>query len=89
MFRANSIAMRMLSIYSRLIAQQYLEDTLSTIIREICADSRSVEVDPSKLKSTDKLNENKLHLQSITENLLQRILDSIDQCPLYKQKKNI
>jgi len=82
LFRSNSMAMKMVSIYARLVGHSYLQETLGPVIKDICNDKRSVEVDPLKVKPNENLEENNTHLADITENLLQRIIKSIDQCPM-------
>ena len=44
LFRSNSIAMKIVSTYARLVGQQFLETTLGPLVNDIIADSRSVEV---------------------------------------------
>lgn len=44
LFRSNSVAMKLVSIYARIVGSDYLVSTLAPIIKEIVSDSQSVEV---------------------------------------------
>ena len=44
LFRSNSMAMKLLSVYAQFTGQQYLRATLAAPISDIVADARSVEV---------------------------------------------
>lgn len=44
LFRSNSVAMKLVSAYGKLIGYNYLAETLGPIVKEIIMDSSPVEV---------------------------------------------
>ena len=41
-------------------------------------------MDPSKIKPNENLEVNYQHLEELTENLLHKIIESIDECPMFE-----
>eukprot|EP00002_Diphylleia_rotans_P008478 TRINITY_DN1834_c0_g2_i3.p1 TRINITY_DN1834_c0_g2~~TRINITY_DN1834_c0_g2_i3.p1 ORF type:complete len:2567 (-),score=480.65 TRINITY_DN1834_c0_g2_i3:159-7859(-) len=82
LFRTNSVASKMIGVYSRLIGTQYLKHTLQNIIVSICSDATSYEVDPDKVGQGEDAAVNIPRLASRCQEILDRILKSIDSCPI-------
>ncbi|TPX30663.1 hypothetical protein SmJEL517_g05805 [Synchytrium microbalum] len=83
LFRRNSIATRMLTIFGRLNGQDYLHLTLGPILRDLVSrqPSPSFEVDPIKLGATDDLAKNLKNLTTVTQGFLDAILSSGPKFP--------
>eukprot|EP01099_Mayorella_cantabrigiensis_P006820 TRINITY_DN5822_c0_g1_i1.p1 TRINITY_DN5822_c0_g1~~TRINITY_DN5822_c0_g1_i1.p1 ORF type:complete len:254 (+),score=23.77 TRINITY_DN5822_c0_g1_i1:102-764(+) len=74
-----------MDVYMKLVGLSYLQDTLRETIEKVYAQKKSCEVDPQKfLKGKDKdIKKNFILLRSLTENLIQCIFASVNQCPLH------
>jgi hypothetical protein len=67
------------------VGSQYLQEIVGPIIREIARDSLPVEIDPSRLPPDVEpaiIERNSAHLAIITQNLIQKILESVDSVPM-------
>eukprot|EP01102_Stenamoeba_stenopodia_P002953 TRINITY_DN1288_c0_g1_i1.p1 TRINITY_DN1288_c0_g1~~TRINITY_DN1288_c0_g1_i1.p1 ORF type:complete len:687 (+),score=116.19 TRINITY_DN1288_c0_g1_i1:437-2497(+) len=82
LFRGNSLASHLMVSYARSSGKQYLVSTLKPLIELIRSSETSFEVDPSKLKSGESLSENTKNLSSITSSFIDRIVKSLDSCPI-------
>ena len=81
LFRANTLASKILTAYSRQVGTPYLKATLTPFLQAFSVTGTEYEVDPSKLPpDTDPLP-NMERLLSITSQLFDSFISSIDQFP--------
>mmetsp|Transcript_15903 Transcript_15903/g.40714 ORF Transcript_15903/g.40714 Transcript_15903/m.40714 type:complete len:3398 (+) Transcript_15903:1469-11662(+) len=89
LFRANSIASKVISAYTRLVGSNYLRLTLGSPIQDICDKQLSLEVDPRKLKSARDRAANMKRLLLSCQNFLDWILTSTSNAPFsFRQISN-
>jgi len=92
LFRSNSAASKLLSLTLKTMGMQYIHSLLQQPVAQICSDpSLHVEIDPRRFKPTDSTEANVAKLTNLCRQFLQRILRSVDECPLYvvSPRKNI
>eukprot|EP00033_Pygsuia_biforma_P003003 GCRY01003304.1.p1 GENE.GCRY01003304.1~~GCRY01003304.1.p1 ORF type:complete len:914 (+),score=276.76 GCRY01003304.1:179-2920(+) len=80
LFRANSMASKMMSTYLRLVGLDYVRAALSASIEDILA-SPSFEVDELRAKEGENLEDNINILTGKVEMFLEAIYSSVDSCP--------
>ncbi|XP_070375383.1 RAS protein activator like-3 isoform X4 [Equus asinus] len=80
LFRENTLATKAIDEYMKLVAQDYLQETLGQIVRRLCASSEDCEVDPSKCQSAE-LPQHQARLQNSCEEVFQSIVRSHDWFP--------
>jgi len=83
LFRSNSMASKMIKVYSFLVGSHYLKETIGQPIQEICSKSVSHELDPVKLGPKDDAMTNAERLNETTQNILDWILTSVHNSPLF------
>jgi len=81
-FRGNSLATKAMDQYMKLTGMNYLHTTLSYWINQVFASKHSCEVDPSRLKKKEELNQNWTNLFYFVSNFLDAIFESLKNCPL-------
>jgi len=81
LFRGNNIIAKILYQYAKRIGDVYLYKTLKAPIEEICNNSFSFEIDPSKLKEGEDINANCRSLLAAVDKFLKAISTSITHCP--------
>eukprot|EP01101_Sappina_pedata_P009657 TRINITY_DN569_c2_g1_i1.p1 TRINITY_DN569_c2_g1~~TRINITY_DN569_c2_g1_i1.p1 ORF type:complete len:666 (-),score=164.85 TRINITY_DN569_c2_g1_i1:109-2106(-) len=81
LFRANSMASKILSSYTRMAGSDYLHSTLRPLVKWIGASSTSFEIDPAKIIGGDDLNENRKNLMEGADLYFDGIRRSISNCP--------
>ncbi|KNC47806.1 uncharacterized protein AMSG_04035 [Thecamonas trahens ATCC 50062] len=81
LFRGNSLASKMMTVYSRLVGTQYLRSTLWPVMSAVVESETSFEVDPNRARDGEDLTDNLGKVRHHVEAFLAAILDSIDSCP--------
>ncbi|XP_015416449.1 PREDICTED: RAS protein activator like-3 [Myotis davidii] len=80
LFRENTLATKAIDEYMKLVAQDYLQETLGQVLRRICASTEDCEVDPSKCPASE-LPQHQARLQSSCEEVFENIIRSYDWFP--------
>ncbi|XP_036271883.1 RAS protein activator like-3 isoform X2 [Pipistrellus kuhlii] len=80
LFRENTLATKAIDEYMKLVAQDYLQETLGQVLRRICASTEDCEVDPSKCPASE-LPQHQARLQSSCEEVFEDIIHSYDWFP--------
>ncbi|XP_059552431.1 RAS protein activator like-3 isoform X2 [Myotis daubentonii] len=80
LFRENTLATKAIDEYMKLVAQDYLQETLGQVLRRICASTEDCEVDPSKCPASE-LPQHQARLQSSCEEVFENIIHSHDWFP--------
>lgn len=84
LFRSNSMAIRLVSLFAKLTASQYIKVLLLPLIQETLAqDCTKFEVDPARLDvaGAANLKKNQKNLQDLVSKFLDAILASVDRVP--------
>ncbi|KAJ3230718.1 Ras GTPase activating protein ira2 [Chytriomyces hyalinus] len=82
-FRQNSIATRLLTVYSKTYGKEYLVRALKPVLDQLL-DSRSnlsFEIDPNRLVEGDNPANNKKNVMTLVNRILDNLLASADQFP--------
>ncbi|OCF40958.1 neurofibromin 1 [Kwoniella heveanensis CBS 569] len=84
LFRANSITMRMLTIFAKTYGYNYVRATLQPLVLSLIEKPPecSFELDPSKASGTDDIDRNADHLRLMCQALLDLICSSAPRVPL-------
>lgn len=75
LFRENTLATKAIDEYMKLVAQEYLQDTLGQVVRCLCASTEDCEVDPSKCP-TPELPKHQARLRDSCEEVFENIIHS-------------
>ena len=86
LFRKNSCASKLFSIYSNLVGEKYLKEYIAPLILYIAKDNRCFEVDQSRFDENEfigdsvlvELEKNRKNLLEASLYILEKILDSIN-----------
>lgn len=91
MFRGNSLATKAMEAYMKLIADDYLQDTLGDFIRELLSCEESCEVDPLKLAAVSQsvLEKNRSLLLQWVERAWKEILLRLGPFSLFEDKHGV
>ncbi|KAL7754367.1 Ras GTPase activating protein ira2 [Sorochytrium milnesiophthora] len=81
LFRRNSMATKMLTIYGKAFGQDYLRETLMEPMKALYASTLAFEVDSSKLKPSENRKTNVENLIQMTQTFLDTITDSAAAMP--------
>ena len=81
LFRSNSVALRLISSYTKLISPHYLKGILEKLFLKVFEDAKKYEVIVEKLSDPRKLEENRKNLFSISNLFLDVILASSNSVP--------
>ena len=81
LFRRNSIATKLLTAYAKLHGTQYLRATLEPILRKMMVAQSQFEVDPTKTRSREEANQNRMNLEAFCERLISEISLSLVNVP--------
>ncbi|XP_036370881.1 neurofibromin isoform X2 [Octopus sinensis] len=86
LFRGNSLASKIMAYCFRFYGQNYLRSLLNPLIQdmmdiEIQNPNLSYEIDPSRLESTENIEENKKNLMIITQKVFNAIVGSASRFP--------
>ncbi|KAL8612234.1 hypothetical protein ACOMHN_028931 [Nucella lapillus] len=82
LFRGNSLLSKMVDELMKLVGLPYLHDTLKSLIDSICDEPKACEIDPSKLKEGENLNDNLVNMKQYVTGALEAITGSGLVCPL-------
>lgn len=80
LFRENTLATKAIDEYMKLVAQDYLQETLGQVVRRLCDSTEDCEVDPSKC-SASELPQHQVRLQNNCEEVFQNIIHSYGWFP--------
>ncbi|XP_036997800.2 RAS protein activator like-3 [Artibeus jamaicensis] len=80
LFRENTLATKAIDEYMKLVAQDYLQETLGQVVRRLCDSTEDCEVDPSKCPASE-LPQHQARLQNNCEEVFQNIIHSYDWFP--------
>ncbi len=80
LFRSNSMAIRVLSAYGRIVGGPYLQQVLGDLVKQVCRDDLSYEPDP-QLMAPDVAAANGDYIAKLSARFLARILESSDVVP--------
>ncbi|KAF9984765.1 hypothetical protein BGZ75_003695 [Mortierella antarctica] len=75
LFRGNTLLTKALDAYMRMVGTEYLDDTLGDILREICKNKVTCEVDPSKLEKNEDLRDLLLVFSHLQQRLTEKFPD--------------
>ncbi|XP_064614886.1 ras GTPase-activating protein 3-like isoform X2 [Liolophura sinensis] len=81
LFRGNTLASKLVDSLMKLVGIPYLHDTIKGVIDLIRSEQKSCEIDPSRLKEDEKLEENMATLKDYVEKMYKSITDSGLVCP--------
>ncbi|KAE9553993.1 hypothetical protein FO519_002810 [Halicephalobus sp. NKZ332] len=73
MFRGNSLATKAMEAYMKLVATDYLKNTLEDYIKQVLDKNLDCEVDPTKLSSQSVLEKNRQNLMVFVQQAWERI----------------
>ncbi|XP_058148533.1 RAS protein activator like-3 isoform X2 [Dasypus novemcinctus] len=77
LFRENTLATKAIDEYMKLVAQDYLQETLGQVVRCLCACTEDCEVDPSKCPAAE-LPQHQARLRASCEDVFQNIVHSYE-----------
>ncbi|XP_053440370.1 RAS protein activator like-3 isoform X3 [Nycticebus coucang] len=80
LFRENTLATKAIDEYMKLVAQDYLQQTLGQVVRRLCGSTEDCEVDPSKCPVSE-LPEHQARLRNICEEVFETIIHSYEWFP--------
>ncbi|XP_008828232.1 RAS protein activator like-3 isoform X2 [Nannospalax galili] len=80
LFRENTLATKAIDEYMKLVAQEYLQETLGQVVQRLCASTEDCEVDPSKCP-TPELPEHQARLRNNCKEVFETIIHSYDWFP--------
>ncbi|XP_047706169.1 RAS protein activator like-3 [Prionailurus viverrinus] len=80
LFRENTLATKAIDEYMKLVAQDYLQETLGQVVRRLCASTEDCEVDPSKCPPPE-LPQHQARLRNSCEEVFQNIIHSYNWFP--------
>lgn len=81
LFRANSMATKLLNSFTKMVGNDYLSNILDFHIKKIMSDDLYLEVDPTKAKENTKCDENMKIILHLSNLILESIFDSIKIFP--------
>eukprot|EP00004_Rigifila_ramosa_P014923 TRINITY_DN3435_c0_g1_i1.p1 TRINITY_DN3435_c0_g1~~TRINITY_DN3435_c0_g1_i1.p1 ORF type:complete len:2607 (+),score=602.20 TRINITY_DN3435_c0_g1_i1:1-7821(+) len=81
LFRQNSMASKMVDVYSRLIGSNFLEATLGICLPQIYKQAAQYEVDPDRLGEKDNRNHNLARLEASCQNIVDVLCNSARLVP--------
>jgi hypothetical protein len=84
LFRSNSLASKIMTAYSRIVAKDYLSYILKPIIDRVISLGRKLEIQPDKLNDIERqyLPEHMEHVKVVCQETLDRIKNSVDHIPI-------
>ncbi|CAO2604637.1 RAS protein activator like-3 [Lemmus lemmus] len=80
LFRENTLATKAIDEYMKLVAQEYLQETLGEVVRRLCASTEDCEVDPSKCPPPE-LSKHQARLRNSCEEVFETIIHSYNWFP--------
>jgi hypothetical protein len=82
LFRGNSLVTKALDAHMRRLGKDYMEEVLGDKLRKIMERDPDCEVNPSRVKSTERLEKNWANLLFLTSTIWKAIYVSVARCPL-------
>jgi len=84
LFRSNSVAIKVISVYAKMIGSDFIVSVLGSLIKEACkiSDLTDYEVDPSKVTVGPSLEGNVQRLSTLAQQFVDAIVNSAAKCPL-------
>ena len=71
-----------LDSFMKLVGGNYLHSVLAPLLSEIShKKTKSMEIDPTKMDKKQNAKKNKQQLRATAISILERIFDSVDDCP--------
>jgi hypothetical protein len=83
LFRRNSLATKMIGAVLATYGRKFLKQLLEEFIINLNKENEPLEVDPNKVKSPEEAEKNMLKLQSIIEGLIEKLINSVNDIPMY------
>uniref|UniRef100_A0A8D1X738 RAS protein activator like-3 n=1 Tax=Sus scrofa TaxID=9823 RepID=A0A8D1X738_PIG len=80
LFRENTLATKAIDEYMKLVAQDYLQETLGQVVQRLCASMEDCEVDPSKCPASE-LPQHQARLRNSCKEVFENIIHSYDWFP--------
>ncbi|XP_038174743.1 RAS protein activator like-3 isoform X1 [Arvicola amphibius] len=80
LFRENTLATKAIDEYMKLVAQEYLQETLGEVVQRLCASTEDCEVDPSKCRPPE-LSKHQARLRNSCEEVFEAIINSYNWFP--------
>ncbi|CAC5393896.1 RASA3 [Mytilus coruscus] len=81
LFRGNTLVTKLIDELMKLTGLPYLQETIKATIDQICIEHKSCEIDPTRLKEGEILEENMDSLKSYVQSIFQGIISSSLLCP--------
>ncbi|KAJ3082728.1 Neurofibromin 1, partial [Quaeritorhiza haematococci] len=83
LFRRNSMATRLLTIYAKSQGSEYLRHTLQPVMQDLVNSPTPLtfELDPNKLSPRDNPEQNMRNLKRVSQNVLDSIIGSVSKVP--------
>ncbi|CAD5227688.1 unnamed protein product [Bursaphelenchus okinawaensis] len=81
LFRSQSMCSKVMYELMKFVGQEYLKVSLKPLIDLIYAERRCCEIDPSKLKPGDMVDQNLRNIMVYAELAFSRVVDSWHRCP--------
>lgn len=82
LFRGNTLLTKTIEIYMRLVGMDFLENSVGQVLRKLCEERVSIEIDPARLDSKDNLSDNVKSLEKWCEAIWDSMYNSRHSCPL-------
>lgn len=71
----------MLSLYTKMLGGSYLREILQPTLQSLITSNQSLEIDPNKVTGGEDIAANLAKIKSMSEELLNVIINSVDKCP--------
>lgn len=81
LFRSNSLFSKSVELYMRVVGSDFLEQAIGRVIRQICEERIEIEIDPSRMASSERMTEQVKELQKWTAAVWESIYNSRHNCP--------
>ncbi|KAL3092056.1 hypothetical protein niasHT_022989 [Heterodera trifolii] len=81
LFRSQSLASKVMYEMMKFVGQNYLFNSLKPLIDLIFAERKCCEIDPSKLKTGDSLDQNFRSITTYAELAFDQVVNSLHHCP--------
>jgi hypothetical protein len=83
LFRGNSLLTKAMDTYMKVCCQEYLEETLGDVLREICELKPACEIDPTRLEPKEDSGANFQRLKDYAAKIWSNIRSSVPKLPRY------
>lgn len=80
-FRGNTLVSKMMDEAMKLSGLHYLHSTLRPIVEQILHEKKCCEIDPTRIKEKEKVEQNLNNLHNYVEKVFDAIIKSAPQCP--------